>query len=127
MQVGWIFTDLVSEDILYCLSHQGRPRILEWVAYPSPGELPDPGIESGFPVLQADSLPAEFPGKPYPSAYIVIIVVFNTHKKSVLFLYIHNKLSKQEIKEAIPIMASKRIKYLKSNFPREVKYWYVEN
>ena len=31
---------------------------------PSPGELPDPGIEPGSPALQADSLPAELPGKP---------------------------------------------------------------
>ena len=30
--------------ILYCLSHQGSPRILEWLA-PSPGKLPSPGIE----------------------------------------------------------------------------------
>ena len=31
--------------ILYCLSHHGSPRILEWVVYPSPGDLPDLGIE----------------------------------------------------------------------------------
>ena len=30
---------------------------------PSPGHLPDPGIEPGFSALQADSLPAELPGK----------------------------------------------------------------
>ena len=30
---------------------------------PSPGELPDPGIELGSPALQADSLPSEVPGK----------------------------------------------------------------
>ena len=39
-------------------------RILEWVAIPSPGDLPDPGIEPWFPALQADSLPSEPPGKP---------------------------------------------------------------
>ena len=27
--------------------------------FPSPGDCPDPGIEPGFPALQADSLPAE--------------------------------------------------------------------
>ena len=31
----------------------------------SPGYLPDPGIEPGCPALQADSLPAEPPGKPF--------------------------------------------------------------
>ena len=30
---------------------------------PSPGELPDPGIKLGSPATQADSLPAELPGK----------------------------------------------------------------
>ena len=30
----------------------------------SPGTLPDPGIESGSPALQAASLPSEPPGKP---------------------------------------------------------------
>ena len=31
--------------------------------FPSPGDLPDPGIEPWFPALQADSLPSEPPGK----------------------------------------------------------------
>ena len=39
--------------------------ILEWVAVPSPGDLPDPGIEPRSPALQADSLPSEPPGKPF--------------------------------------------------------------
>ena len=30
---------------------------------PSPGDLPDPGIEPGSPALQADILPSELPGK----------------------------------------------------------------
>ena len=34
-----------------------QARILEWVSIPSPGDLPDPGIEPGSPVLQEDSLP----------------------------------------------------------------------
>ena len=45
-------------QILYQLSHQGSPRILEWVAYPF-SDFPDPGIEPGSPVLQADILPSE--------------------------------------------------------------------
>ena len=32
--------------------------------FPSPGDLPDPGIESRSPAMQADSLPPEPPGKP---------------------------------------------------------------
>ena len=48
-------------QMLYHLSHQGSPRILEWVAFPTPGELPDLEIEPWSPALQADSLPAELP------------------------------------------------------------------
>ena len=32
--------------------------------FPSPGNLPNPGIEPGSPSLQADSLLSEPPGKP---------------------------------------------------------------
>ena len=32
--------------------------------FPSPGDLPDPGIEPGSPSLRADTLPSEPPGKP---------------------------------------------------------------
>ena len=50
--------------ILYLLSHQGSPRILDCIAYPFSRSFPDPGIEPGSPALQVDSLPAELPGKP---------------------------------------------------------------
>ena len=42
------------------------PRQEYWsgLPFPSPGDLRDPGIESGSPALQADSLPSEPPGKP---------------------------------------------------------------
>ena len=40
-----------------------QARILEWVALPSWGDLPDSGIESWSPALQADSLSPEPPGK----------------------------------------------------------------
>ena len=44
----------------------GFPRQKYWsgLPCPPPGDLPNPGIEPGFPTLQADSLPAEPPGKP---------------------------------------------------------------
>ena len=50
-------------QVLYQLSHQGSPRILEWVAYPFSSRSSWPGIEPGSPALQADSLPAELPIK----------------------------------------------------------------
>ena len=39
-----------------------QARILEWV-FPSPGDLPNPGIKPRSPALQADSLPTELSGK----------------------------------------------------------------
>ena len=39
-------------------------RVPEWVAFPSPEDLPNPGIEPRSPALQADSLPAEPQGTP---------------------------------------------------------------
>ena len=32
--------------------------------FPSPGDLPNPGIKPRYPALQADSLPSELSGKP---------------------------------------------------------------
>ena len=34
------------------------------LSFPSPGELPDPGIKPRSPILQADVLPSGPPGKP---------------------------------------------------------------
>ena len=35
------------------------------LSFPSPGDLPEPGIEPWSPALQADSLPTELQGKTY--------------------------------------------------------------
>ena len=41
--------------------------------YPSPGDLPDSGIEPGSPALQADALTSEPPGKPTKVALVFLI------------------------------------------------------
>ena len=41
-----------------------RPEYCSGQPFPSPGDLPNPGIEPRSPALQADSLPAELQGKP---------------------------------------------------------------
>ena len=41
-----------------------RPKYWSGLPFPSPGDLPNPGIQPRSPALQADSLPAEPPGKP---------------------------------------------------------------
>ena len=54
----------LCDPIDYTVHGIFQARILEWVAFPSPGDLPNPGIEPRSPALQADSLPAEPQGEP---------------------------------------------------------------
>ena len=58
-QVQWTPTSLIPFQLRSVKLHT-----LEWVAFPSPGDLPNPGIEPRSPALQTDSLPAEPQGKP---------------------------------------------------------------
>ena len=44
-----------------------RQEYWSGLPFPSPADLSDPGIESGSPALQADSLPSEPPGTPLSS------------------------------------------------------------
>ena len=44
-----------------------RQEYRSGLPFPSPGDVPNPGIEPRFPALQADSLPTELPGK-----YVII-------------------------------------------------------
>ena len=41
-----------------------RQEYWSGLLFPSPGDLPNPGIEPGFPALQVDSLPSEPTEKP---------------------------------------------------------------
>ena len=51
-----------------------RQEYWNGLPFPSPGDLPNPGIEPRSPTLQADTLPSESPGKPW-------YVYFTTIKK----------------------------------------------
>ena len=44
-----------------------RQEYWSGLLFPSPGDLPNPGIEPGSPALEADALPSEPPGKLYQS------------------------------------------------------------
>ena len=60
----------------WTVAHQAPPsmgfsRQEYWsgLPFPSPGDLPDPGIEPRSPALQADALTSEPPGKPHLYTY----------------------------------------------------------
>ena len=48
-----------------------RQEYWSGLPFPSPGDLPDPGIGPGSPALQADTLLSEPPGKPKVKSEIV--------------------------------------------------------
>ena len=48
-----------------------RQEYWSGVPFPSPGDLPDPGIKSGPPALQADCLPTELWGKPFGTVVLL--------------------------------------------------------
>ena len=54
----------LCDPMVYTVHRILQARILEWVAFPSPGDLPHPGIEPRSLALQADSFPPEPQGKP---------------------------------------------------------------
>ena len=50
-----------------------RQEHLSGLPFPSPEDLPDPGLEPGSPALQAGSLPTELQGKPRIEIYFMFI------------------------------------------------------
>ena len=77
-QGNWItwespFIDIYSFEITWTVAYQAplsmefsRQEYWSGLPFPSPGNLPNPGIKPGSPALQADSLPSEPPRKPTP-------------------------------------------------------------
>ena len=54
----------LSDPMNYTVHGILQTKVLEWVAFPFFRDLPNPGIKPRFLASQADSLPAEPPGKP---------------------------------------------------------------
>ena len=64
--------------------------------FPSPGDLPHPGIEPGSPALQADALPSEPPEKPitdykYNAVLIKILMTFSTKLEQIILKFVWNQ------------------------------------
>ena len=67
---------------LWTVAHQALPsmgfsRQEYWsgLPFPSPGDLPDPGIELRSPTMQADALTSEPPGKPIKVKDLIFLKV----------------------------------------------------
>ena len=74
-----------------------RQEYWSGLPFPSPGDLPDPGIEPKSPSLQADALPSEPPGKPQKSIrkrkYIYSMYCIYRYHKFTSSVYKMNHLS----------------------------------
>ena len=71
-----------------------RQEYWSGLPFPSPGDLPNPGIEPRPPALQADSLPPELQGKPWSLLIRVLIPSQG--------LYTHNLITSQRHSFQIP-------------------------
>ena len=113
---------------LTCLSplSMGFSRQEHWSGqpFPSPGDLPDPGVESESPASQADSLLSEPPGKHSTTPDIkkkkkkakftlalIFIHILTLIKQYLSVLYVDYLQVKPLV--SIPSMKECRIKYLK--------------
>ena len=76
-----------------------RPEYWHRQPFPSPGDLPNPGIKSKVPTLQEDSLPAEPRGKPYcPNRTFIKTELLSSHELAEsLVLLTSNEVSKPYI------------------------------
>ena len=70
--------------------------------FPSPGDLPDPGVELSSPTLQADSLPTEPQGK---SIYIYICLIVTGRNLSLVFVNISTVLRFSSVQFSRSVMS----------------------
>ena len=88
----------------WTVAHQGSPsmgfsRQEYWsgLPFPSPGDLPDPGIEPRSPALQADALTSEPPGKPQQHMKILTKKVENLPKCFPLLQVVTDSVSSRSV------------------------------
>ena len=74
----WSLSVLSDSATPWTVVHQAPPsmefsRHEYWsrLSFPSPGDLPDPGIKPRSPTLQADILPSDPPGKPQETGKVI--------------------------------------------------------
>ena len=99
--VGGLVTKLcLTLATSWTIAHQvplsmGFPRQEYWNVspFPSPGDLPDPGIELGSPTLQADSSPTELQRKPHQ---IYSLQIFSPNLWIVFFILLTGSFQRPE-------------------------------
>ena len=82
-----------------------RQEYWSGLPFPSPGDLPDPGIEPRSPALQADTLPSEPQGKPWKTVWRVLkmLGIKSPHDPAIPLLGIYPEEMKIERDTFIPL------------------------
>ena len=80
-----------------------RPEYWSGQPFPSPGDLPNPGIETRSPALQADSLPAEPQGKTMWYPLKAADITFPAISLKSLFYFREFKKSNIAVLATIPL------------------------
>ena len=78
--------------------------------FPSPEDLPNPGIEPRSLVLRTDSLPAQPPGKPKNpgvGSLSILQQIFPTQESNRCLLHIRQILYQLSYQGALPIVGTK--------------------
>ena len=87
-----------------------RQEYQSGLSFPSPWDLPDPGIEPRSPTLQAGSLPTEPSGKPKNfflpgmKGRTIFQCVLFLHKIAVVFRYMSFRLFRKHIADIVKIL-----------------------
>ena len=96
-----------------------QARILDWVGFPFPRDLPNPGIKPRSPTLQVDSLPAQPPGKPKNTgvgSLSLLQRIFLTQELSQGLLHCRRSLYQLSYQERTQI-----------NFNFKKESWFLQN
>ena len=67
-----------------------RQEYWSGLPFPSPGDLPKPGVQPGSPALQADALPSEPQGEQYMQlqnmlSYYKVLYICSVNDKTYIF------------------------------------------
>ena len=83
---NWTQVSRIAGGFFTMWAIRASPRILEWVAYPFSRGSSQPRNRKGYPVLQADSLPAELLEKPLLLVSLLKFTLFiNLHAWHQMF------------------------------------------
>ena len=92
-------------QIIYQLSHQRSPRILEWVAYPFSRGSSQTRNRTGISYIAVDSLPAELPRKPLVWYSLIYFCSFCL----CLWCHIQKTTVKTNMEEFSPMFSSRSL------------------